>query len=62
MPPQRRNDTWFYFFLVLMLVGGYGVITAAVAGSQKECGNGSASIAWVWQPVPRFECVSRSRF
>lgn len=60
MPPERRNNVWFFVFLGLMLIGGYAILTYAVAGQQGPCakaGNGG-KIAWVNSPVPKFDCIT----
>lgn len=58
----RRNTGWFFVLLVIFLVGGYAVLTYAVAGSETACNGGGGRVAWQWNPVPKFACVTGRPF
>lgn len=60
MPIQRRQNMWFGIMLFGFFAVGYGLLTGAVAGQEGPCSTNipTGRIVWVWQPVPRFKCVT----
>ena len=53
----KRNTQWFYVILVLMVVGGYVIVSYAIAATSTCTGHR----AWEWKFPPGFTCQTGPR-
>ena len=58
MAKRRRDGVWFWVGLVVLIVGGFLIVTAVAAGNVDACNGGGGSIEFRLDVAPPgFACV-----